>query len=389
MKNLNKKLITSESVTEGHPDKVCDKIADSVLDEYLKQDKNAHVACEVVATTGFVMVMGEVSANAKVDVEKIVRNTVNEIGYDRDEVYFNGNNIEVLVKLDQQSPDIAMGVGDDSGAGDQGMMFGLASDETKELMPASIMYSHLLTKKLTEVRKNNVVPYLRPDGKAQVTVEYEGNKIKRIDNVVLSTQHDENVSLEELKEFIINEVIKKVIPADLIDEKTVYYINPTGRFCIGGPAGDSGLTGRKIIVDTYGGIAHHGGGAFSGKDPSKVDRSAAYMMRYIAKNIVASGLIPKIEVGVSYAIGVSEPTSIMLDTFGYQYKNPNMKDSDVVEMIRKLFPLSPKALIQYLGLRNPIYSQTTNYGHFGKENLPWEQLDRVEEIKKYYESFGK
>lgn len=389
MENLNKKLITSESVTEGHPDKVCDKIADSVLDEYLKQDKNAHVACEVVATTGFVMVMGEVSANAKVDVEKIVRNTVNEIGYDRDEVYFNGNNIEVLVKLDQQSPDIAMGVGDDSGAGDQGMMFGLASDETKELMPASIMYSHLLTKKLTEVRKNNVVPYLRPDGKAQVTVEYEGNKIKRIDNVVLSTQHDENISLEELKEFIINEVIKKVIPADLIDEKTVYYINPTGRFCIGGPAGDSGLTGRKIIVDTYGGIAHHGGGAFSGKDPSKVDRSAAYMMRYIAKNIVASGLIPKIEVGVSYAIGVSEPTSIMLDTFGYQYKNPNMKDSDVVEMIRKLFPLSPKALIQYLGLRNPIYSQTTNYGHFGKENLPWEQLDRVEEIKKYYESFGK
>ena len=389
MENLNKKLITSESVTEGHPDKVCDKIADSVLDEYLRQDKNAHVACEVVATTGFVMVMGEVSANANVDVEKIVRNTVNEIGYDRDEVYFNGNNIEVLVKLDQQSPDIAMGVGDDSGAGDQGMMFGLASDETKELMPASIMYSHLLTKKLTEVRKNNVVPYLRPDGKAQVTVEYEGNKIKRIDNVVLSTQHDENVSLEELKEFIINEVIKKVIPADLIDEKTVYYINPTGRFCIGGPAGDSGLTGRKIVVDTYGGIAHHGGGAFSGKDPSKVDRSAAYMMRYIAKNIVASGLIPKIEVGVSYAIGVSEPTSIMLDTFGYQYKNPHMKDSDVVEMIRKLFPLSPKALIQYLGLRNPIYSQTTNYGHFGKENLPWEQLDKVDEIKKYYESFGK
>ena len=389
MENLNKKLITSESVTEGHPDKVCDKIADRVLDEYLKQDKNAHVACEVVATTGFVMVMGEVSANATVDVEEIVRNAVNEIGYDRDEVYFNGNNIEVLVKLDQQSPDIAMGVGDDSGAGDQGMMFGLASDETKELMPASIMYSHLLTKKLTEVRKNNVVPYLRPDGKAQVTVEYEGNKIKRIDNVVLSTQHDENVSLEELKGFIINEVIKKVIPADLIDEKTVYYINPTGRFCIGGPAGDSGLTGRKIIVDTYGGIAHHGGGAFSGKDPSKVDRSAAYMMRYIAKNIVASGLIPKIEVGVSYAIGVSEPTSIMLDTFGYQYKNPNMKDSDVVEMIRKLFPLSPKALIQYLGLRNPIYSQTTNYGHFGKENLPWEQLDKVEEIKKYYESFGK
>ncbi len=389
MENLNKKLITSESVTEGHPDKVCDKIADSILDEYLKQDKNAHVACEVVATTGFVLVMGEVTAKANVDVEKIVRQTVNEIGYDRDEVYFNGNTIEVLVKLDQQSPDIAMGVGDDNGAGDQGMMFGLASDETKELMPASIMYSHLLTKRLTEVRKNNLVSYLRPDGKAQVTVEYEGNTIKRIDNIVVSTQHDENVSLEELKKFIIEEVVKKVIPTNLIDENTVYFINPTGRFCIGGPAGDSGLTGRKIIVDTYGGIAHHGGGAFSGKDPSKVDRSAAYMMRYIAKNIVASGLIPKIEVGVSYAIGVSEPTSIMLDTYGYKYKNPNMTDKDVVEMIRKLFPLSPKQLIQYLGLRNPIYSQTTNYGHFGKENLPWEKLDRVDEIIKYYENFGK
>ena len=389
MENLNKKLITSESVTEGHPDKVCDKIADSILDEYLKQDKNAHVACEVVATTGFVLVMGEVTAKANVDVEKIVRETVNEIGYDRDEVYFNGNTIEVLVKLDQQSPDIAMGVGDDNGAGDQGMMFGLASDETKELMPASIMYSHLLTKRLTEVRKNNLVSYLRPDGKAQVTVEYEGNTIKRVDNIVVSTQHDENVSLEELKKFIIEEVVKKVIPANLIDENTVYFINPTGRFCIGGPAGDSGLTGRKIIVDTYGGIAHHGGGAFSGKDPSKVDRSAAYMMRYIAKNIVASGLIPKIEVGVSYAIGVSEPTSIMLDTFGYKYKNPNMTDKDVVEMIRKLFPLSPKQLIQYLGLRNPIYSQTTNYGHFGKENLPWEKLDKVDEITKYYENFGK
>lgn len=389
MENLNKRLITSESVTEGHPDKVCDKIADSILDEYLKQDKNAHVACEVVATTGFVLVMGEVTAKANVDVEKIVRQTVNEIGYNCDEVYFNGNTIEVSVKLDQQSPDIAMGVGEDNGAGDQGMMFGLASDETKELMPASIMYSHLLTKRLTEVRKNNLVSYLRPDGKAQVTVEYEGNTIKRIDNIVVSTQHDENVSLEELKEFIIKEVVKKVIPSNLIDENTVYFINPTGRFCIGGPVGDSGLTGRKIIVDTYGGIAHHGGGAFSGKDPSKVDRSAAYMMRYIAKNIVASGLISKIEVGVSYAIGVSEPTSIMLDTFGYEYKNPNMTDNDVVEMIRKLFPLSPKQLIQYLGLRNPIYSQTTNYGHFGKENLPWEKLDKVDEIIKYYENFGK
>ena len=392
MENLNKKLITSESVTEGHPDKVCDKISDSILDEYLKLDKNAHVACEVCATTNFVLVMGEVKTTCSISKERIVeivRNAINEIGYDSDDVYFNGNKVEVLVKLHEQSQDIDMGVGEDEGAGDQGMMFGLASDETNEYMPASIMFSHLLTKRLMEVRKNKLVSYLRPDGKAQVTIEYQGNKIKRVENVVVSTQHDEKVSLDELRSFIIDEVIKKVIPENLIDENTEYFINPTGRFCIGGPHGDSGLTGRKIVVDTYGGIAHHGGGAFSGKDPSKVDRSAAYMMRYIAKNLVASGLVSKVEVGVSYAIGVSEPTSIMLDTFGNSFKNPNMTEADVVQMIRDIFPLTPKGIINHLDLRKPIYKETTNYGHFGKENLPWERLDKVGEIKKYYENFGK
>lgn len=381
-------IITSESVTEGHPDKVCDKIADNVLDAFLKQDRNAHVACEVVATTNFVLVMGEVTANAKVNIEEIVRNTIKEIGYNNDELGFNADTVEVLIKLNKQSLDIAMGVRDDDGAGDQGMMFGLATNETSNYMPAPIMYAHKLTKRLEEVRKNNIVDYLRPDGKSQVSVEYENGKIRRIDNVVVSCQHNESVNIEELRDFVLNEVIKKVIPQELLDEDTAYYINPTGRFCLGGPAGDSGLTGRKIIVDTYGGASHHGGGAFSGKDPSKVDRSASYMMRYVAKNVVASGLIDKLEVGISYAIGVSEPTSIMLDTFGEEFRY-NMNEQDVCKMIREIFSLSPKKIISCLDLREPIYSLTTNYGHFGKDGFSWEKLDKVEEIKNYIEKFNK
>lgn len=376
----NKVLFTSESVTEGHPDKVCDKIADSILDAYLEQDKNAHVACEVTATTGLVLVMGEVSANANVDIQKIVRNTVDEIGYNRGKLGFDAENLAVLVALDKQSPDIAMGVGDDEGAGDQGMMFGFASNETKEYMPAPVMFAHRLTKRLTECRKEHIVDYLRPDGKAQVTVEYNENKqISRIDSVVLSTQHSEDVDIETLRKFIKEEVILKALPNDLLDENTKYYINPTGRFVIGGPKGDSGLTGRKIIVDTYGGYARHGGGAFSGKDPSKVDRSAAYMARYIAKNLVAAGFADKIEIGLSYAIGVSEPTSIMVTTFG----TAKVSDDRIITAVRETFPLTPKGIINYLDLRRPIYASTTNYGHFGKDYLPWEKLDKVEELKKY------
>lgn len=376
----NKVLFTSESVTEGHPDKVCDKIADSILDAYLEQDKNAHVACEVTATTGLVLVMGEVSANANVDIQKIVRNTVDEIGYNRGKLGFDAENLAVLVALDKQSPDIAMGVGDDEGAGDQGMMFGFASNETEEYMPAPVMFAHRLTKRLTECRKQHIVDYLRPDGKAQVTVEYDENKkISRIDSVVLSTQHSEDVDIETLRKFIKEEVIEKVLPNNLLDKDTKYYINPTGRFVIGGPKGDSGVTGRKIIVDTYGGYARHGGGAFSGKDPSKVDRSAAYMARYIAKNLVAAGFADKIEIGLSYAIGVSEPTSIMVTTFG----TAKVSDDKIISAIRETFPLTPKGIINYLNLRRPIYALTTNYGHFGKDYLPWEQLDKVNELKKY------
>lgn len=375
----NKVLFTSESVTEGHPDKVCDKIADSILDAYLEQDKNAHVACEVTATTGLVMVMGEVSANANVDIQKIVRTTVDEIGYNRGKLGFDAENLAVLVALDKQSPDIAMGVGDDEGAGDQGMMFGFASNETEEYMPAPVMFAHRLTKRLTECRKKHLVDFLRPDGKAQVTVEYNENKqISRIDSVVISTQHSDDVDIETVRSFVLEEVIKKALPNELLDENTKYYINPTGRFVIGGPKGDSGLTGRKIIVDTYGGYARHGGGAFSGKDPSKVDRSAAYMARYIAKNLVASGYADKIEVGLSYAIGVSEPTSIMVTTFG----TAKVSDDKIISAIRKTFPLTPKGIINYLNLRRPIYALTTNYGHFGKDYLPWEQLDKVENLKK-------
>ena len=367
--NENKILFTSESVTEGHPDKVCDKISDSILDAYLEGDKNSYVACEVCATTGLVMVMGEVTSQANVDIQKIVRETVDEIGYNRGKLGFDAENLAVLVALDKQSPDIAMGVNNDDGAGDQGMMFGFASNETPEYMPAPVMFAHRLTRRLTECRKSKMVDFLRPDGKAQVSVEYDNNKIVRIDNVV--------VSIEEVREFILENVIKAVLPNELLDENTKYYINPTGRFVIGGPKGDSGLTGRKIIVDTYGGYARHGGGAFSGKDPSKVDRSGAYMARYIAKNLVAAGYADKIEIGLSYAIGVSEPTSIMVKTFG----TANATDLEIIDAVRKTFVLTPKGIINHLQLRRPIYKLTTNYGHFGKDNLPWEQLDKVEELK--------
>ncbi len=374
--NENKILFTSESVTEGHPDKVCDRISDTILDAYLEQDENSYVACEVCCTTGLVMVMGEVTSTANVDIQKIVRETVNEIGYNRGKLGFDADNLAVLVALDKQSPDIAMGVSNDDGAGDQGMMFGFASNETPEYMPAPIMFAHRLTKRLTECRKSKMVDFLRPDGKAQVTVEYDDNKIVRIDNVVVSTQHSEEVSIDEVRQFVLENVIKSVLPDELLDDNTKYYINPTGRFVIGGPKGDSGLTGRKIIVDTYGGYARHGGGAFSGKDPSKVDRSAAYMARYIAKNLVAAGYADKIEIGLSYAIGVSEPTSIMVKTFG----TAKASDLEIIDAIRKTFVLTPKGIIKHLGLRRPIYHLTTNYGHFGKDNLPWEQLDKVKEL---------
>ena len=370
---MARKLFTSESVTEGHPDKVCDKISDCILDAYLEQDKDSYVACEVCATTGLVMVMGEVTSKANVDIQKIVRETVDEIGYNRGKLGFDAENLAVLVALDKQSPDIAMGVNNDDGAGDQGMMFGFASNETKEYMPAPIMFAHRLTRRLTECRKSKIVDFLRPDGKAQVSVEYDNNRIVRIDNIVVSTQHSDEVDIETVRKFVMDEVIKVVIPHELLDENTKYYINPTGRFVIGGPKGDSGLTGRKIIVDTYGGYARHGGGAFSGKDPSKVDRSGAYMARYIAKNLVAAGYADKIEIGLSYAIGVSEPTSIMVKTYG----TANVSDNDIISAIRKTFILTPKGIINHLGLRKPIYHLTTNYGHFGKDNLPWEQLDKV------------
>lgn len=395
---MEKYLFTSESVTEGHPDKICDQISDAVLDAIMAQDPMSRVACETAITTGLVLVMGEVTTKAQIDIQKIVRDTITEIGYDHSDKGFDANTCGVIVALDKQSADIAMGVDkaleartaltdaqiEAIGAGDQGMMFGFASNETAELMPYPISLAHKLTKRLSEVRKNGTLPYLRPDGKAQVTVEYDENGTPiHLNAVVLSTQHSEEITQEQIHEDIKKHVFAEVLPAHLVDENTKFFINPTGRFVIGGPNGDSGLTGRKIIVDTYGGYARHGGGAFSGKDCTKVDRSAAYAARYVAKNIVAAGLADKCEVQLSYAIGVAAPTSINVETFG----TGKLSDERLVEIVRNHFDLRPAGIIQMLDLRRPIYKQTAAYGHFGRNDLdlPWEKTDKVEELKAYCE----
>ena len=394
---MEKLLFTSESVTEGHPDKMCDQISDAILDALLEQDPMSRVACETACTTGMVMVMGEITTNAYVDIQKIVRETVREIGYDRAKYGFDCDTCGVITAIDEQSADIALGVDkaleakensmseeelDAIGAGDQGMMFGFASNETEEYMPYPIALAHKLARQLTKVRKDGTLNYLRPDGKTQVTVEYDENgKTFRLDAVVLSTQHDDQVSQEQIHKDIKKYVFDEILPAEMVDADTKFFINPTGRFVIGGPHGDSGLTGRKIIVDTYGGYARHGGGAFSGKDCTKVDRSAAYAARYVAKNIVAAGLADKCEIQLSYAIGVAHPTSIMVDTFG----TGKLSNEKLVEIVRENFDLRPAGIIKMLDLRRPIYKQTAAYGHFGRHDLdlPWERLDRVETLKKY------
>ena len=394
---MEKRLFTSESVTEGHPDKICDQISDAILDELMRQDPMSRVACETAITTGLVLVMGEITTKGYVDIQKVVRETIREIGYDRAKYGFDCDTCGVITALDEQSADIALGVDkaleakenkmtdeeiDAIGAGDQGMMFGYATNETEEYMPYPISLAHKLARKLTEVRKNGTLKYLRPDGKSQVTVEYDENgKPSRLDAVVLSTQHDPEVTQEQIHEDIKKYVFDTVLPQDMIDENTKFFVNPTGRFVIGGPHGDSGLTGRKIIVDTYGGYARHGGGAFSGKDCTKVDRSAAYAARYVAKNIVAAGLADKCEIQLSYAIGVAHPTSVMVDTFG----TGKLSDEKLVEIIRENFDLRPAGIIKMLDLRRPIYKQTAAYGHFGRNDIdvPWEKTDKVEMLKKY------